>query len=91
MSEEQPQEPRQTAEIIPFPCVANEIADVLESLAARARTGEITGVILGTMVNDGTTETDVLGVDYRDLCTLIQRLDDVRMLTVINENIDYFE
>jgi hypothetical protein len=86
-----PLAPPLQAEIIPFPCVANEIAAVLESLAARARAGEITGVVLGAIVRDGTTETDVMGVDYHELCTLIQHLDDMRMLTVINENIDYFE
>lgn len=34
-----------TAQIIPFPCVQNEIAAILESLAEQARAGRITGVM----------------------------------------------
>lgn len=51
------------AEIIPFPCVQNEIADALESVAAQARAGRIKGVMIAVYNPDATITTYHEGVE----------------------------
>ncbi|WP_433943639.1 hypothetical protein [Paenibacillus sp. SN-8-1] len=71
--------------IIPFP---NAVAELLEEAAAQARRGEITGVVIGAMLSDGTTLTTHSGVDFRERGDLITDMNDSRTLDFIDLNIE---
>lgn len=62
------------AEIIPFPCVQNEIADTLEALAAQARAERIKGVMIAVYNPDATITTYHEGVDMADRAVMLTHL-----------------
>lgn len=67
----------QLAEVIPFPCAANEIAAIFDGLAAQARSGRITGVmfaILDTEHDTRQTITGWYGVDVADRAEMVTHM-----------------
>lgn len=60
MSGEAEQQPQQ-AEVIPFPCAANDMAAIFEALADQARAGRITGVMYALIGADADTANTVTG------------------------------
>jgi|GEM_PF-5714469 len=73
MSEEKPQ----LAEVIPFPCAANEMAVELAGLAADALAGRITGYVIATVGPDrlnGAIESGWSNVDLAERTVLAQHL-----------------
>lgn len=65
------------AEIIPFPCVQNEIAAALESLAAQARAGRVTGVmfaVTGPLSGTEPVLTGWHGVDLAERAVMLTHL-----------------
>lgn len=65
------------AEIIPFPCAANELAAIFEALAEQARAGHISGFIYAAVGADGDVRNAVTGwygLDVGDRAALTQQL-----------------
>ncbi|MFD1270647.1 hypothetical protein ACFQ3Y_24870 [Paenibacillus motobuensis] len=66
-----------SAQIIPFPCAANELAAIFEGLADQARARRITGVMFATIGADGDTRnamTGWYGVGIDDRAALVTHL-----------------
>ncbi len=83
MSEETTQQPTlaekqpQLAEVIPFPCAANEMAAELAGLAADALAGRIAGYVIATVGPDrlnGEVTTYYNNVDLSERTVLAQHL-----------------
>ena len=68
---------RHVAEIIPFPCAANEMAAELAGLAADALAGRIVGYVIATVGParlNGAVETGWNNVDLAERTVLAQHL-----------------
>lgn len=76
------------AEIIPFPCVQNEIADVLYRLAERAQRGEVAGIVIGIKRSDGDIETLTNCATFADRTDIISAINDARTVALIDVNFD---
>lgn len=63
-----------SAEIIRFPCEANDIADMLTELAELARQGQVTGVMFAANMADGTVATAHRGVDFTERAVLLTHM-----------------
>jgi len=76
------------AEIIPFPCVQNEIATQLRRLAYRAHRGEIDGIVIGVKRSDGDIETIANCGTFAERTDIISAINDARTIELIDVNFD---
>ncbi|ETT64921.1 hypothetical protein BSK66_07875 [Paenibacillus odorifer] len=68
---------QQTAQIIPFPCVQNEIAAAFDAMAAQARAGLITGAmfaISGPNADPHAIMTGWHGVDIAERSVMLTHM-----------------
>ncbi|WP_419884856.1 hypothetical protein [Paenibacillus sp. B-A-8] len=78
-------EPR-VAEIIPFPCVQNEIAAAFDVMAAQARAGLITGVMFAVSGPKTAIMTGWHGVDMAERSVMLTRMQFDLIDAYIGEN-----
>lgn len=76
------------AEIIPFPCAQNEIADALYRLAERAHYGHISGIVIGVKRSDGDIETLANCATFSDRTDIVSAINDARTVALVDVNFD---
>lgn len=76
------------AEIIPFPCIENEMAQQLAFLAERAHRGDVTGIVLGVKRLDGLVETLTICADFAERTDIVSAINDARTVALIDANLD---
>lgn len=77
---------QQTADIIPFPCVQNDIAAAFDALAAQARAGLITGAMFAVSGPEIAVMTGWHGVDMAERSVMLTHMQFDLIAGFIDEN-----